>query len=640
VFVAEDGGLTSLEPRVNQPPTATPVAFAANAGTISALKYDLDRDHLWVGTANGVAQTDEGIDQIHRFSPRVAGGDPQLGYARGFSMVGGLGLRPDGVVYVVDDPALLDPAEPLGTGRMFQVGLPSATITRGPLNDAGEQASNRAFTNDRTPTFEVEGDFTRVDGATGTPVLECKLSGQGITDPQWVACPEDGRFTPAEPLADGDYVLAVRAKDGDAVGLVEIHKFTVDTVAPGTPAITSPTQNELVPAKPWFEFAAEADAKFECRWDNDPFEACAQGYNKEYATSGTHTVQVRAIDRAGNASDASATRTFRSAGIPSAVTISSAPAALTSNTGATFAFNAGTAQGMVYECRLIGRSSVWETCSSPKSYSGLADGTYTFEVHAQQVIGQFRGDVTAVTRHTFRVDTTAPTVNVIFPDQGELTGPSPGIRMAASESGTTLQCRIDGAPFQACDTTRVFSGLAEGEHTFEAFATDAAGNVGPVLRRTFQVVAGGNESAPAPVAAPAPQQPSITVTDATTGQPLTIRIADIDRRVNLADLQQAGVQVTVIPPRGTQQIRFRIFRAGGGQNRRGRAASVKGAAARKALATEYRKVRGKKGKINVTLRKKAVRRLKPGRYVLEVTSLGAKNKKVGKTKKVTFTVRR
>ena len=46
-------------------------------------------------------------------------------------MIGGLGLRPDGVVYVVDDPALLDPAEPMGTGRMFHIGLPAAHIPAG-----------------------------------------------------------------------------------------------------------------------------------------------------------------------------------------------------------------------------------------------------------------------------------------------------------------------------------------------------------------------------------------------------------------------------------------------------------------------------------------------------------------------------
>ena len=49
---------------------------------------------------------------------------------------------------MVDDPALLDPAEPLGTGRMFHVGLPAAHVA-GP-----------AVTNDRTPTFTVTGDGT------------------------------------------------------------------------------------------------------------------------------------------------------------------------------------------------------------------------------------------------------------------------------------------------------------------------------------------------------------------------------------------------------------------------------------------------------------------------------------------------
>ena len=50
-------------------------------------------------------------------------------------MIGGLAVRPDGFVLVLDDPALLDPAEPLGTGRMFHIGLPAAHIAGGPLVD-------------------------------------------------------------------------------------------------------------------------------------------------------------------------------------------------------------------------------------------------------------------------------------------------------------------------------------------------------------------------------------------------------------------------------------------------------------------------------------------------------------------------
>ncbi len=58
-------------------------------------------------------------------------------------------------------------------------------------------------------------------------------------------------------------------------------------------------------------------------------------------------------------------------------------------------------------------------------------------------------------------------------------------------SGTTTDCRLDGGPWQGCDSTtgpveargRVgseeFSGLAEGSHSFEVRATDLAGNQDP-----------------------------------------------------------------------------------------------------------------------------------------------------------------
>ena len=58
---------------------------------------------------------------------------------------------------VVDDPALLDPAEPIGTGRLFHVGLPAAHVTAGPLDDSGN-TGREATTADRTPAFAVAGD--------------------------------------------------------------------------------------------------------------------------------------------------------------------------------------------------------------------------------------------------------------------------------------------------------------------------------------------------------------------------------------------------------------------------------------------------------------------------------------------------
>ena len=154
VWIGEDAGIGGLHPNAVAPPTSQPSGFTLPAGAaVSALISDLGRDHLWVGTANGTTPADAGIDAVARFTTSAADGAPQRGYATGYSMIGGFGLRPDGVLLVADDPALLDPAEPIGTGRLFHVGLPAAHILRGPVSADGTESPDRAFTNSSTPAF-------------------------------------------------------------------------------------------------------------------------------------------------------------------------------------------------------------------------------------------------------------------------------------------------------------------------------------------------------------------------------------------------------------------------------------------------------------------------------------------------------
>ncbi|HWT22925.1 MAG TPA: hypothetical protein VN213_05410, partial [Solirubrobacteraceae bacterium] len=146
-------------------------------------------------------------------------------------------------------------------------------------------------------------------------------------------------------------------------------------------------------------------------------------------------------------------------------------------------------------------------------------------------------------------------------------------------------------------------------------------------------------AAPARPAAPATAtpEPSVTVIEQATGAPLTVRLADVDRRVDLARIQQAGVTVEVIPAQGTKLIRFRVFKvSGNGRNRGGRAVAA-ARARRTVVATIYRRVAP--GRNRITLTRRELRRVTAGRYLLEVTP-GVSKRKLGKARTAAFTVSR
>jgi hypothetical protein len=92
---------------------------------------------------------------------------------------------------------------------------------------------------------------------------------------------------------------------------------------------------------------------------------------------------------------------------PPAPTITAAPANPTSATAASFSFS-DTQAGVNFQCALDGGSS--SNCTSPKAYSGLADGTHTFRVTASA-----NGAQSAATAFTWVVSTQPPTAALAFP---------------------------------------------------------------------------------------------------------------------------------------------------------------------------------------------------------------------------------
>jgi hypothetical protein len=116
--------------------------------------------------------------------------------------------------------------------------------------------------------------------------------------------------------------------------------------------------------------------------------------------------------------------------------------------------------------------------------------------------------------------------------------------------------------------------------------------------------------------------------------------AQVDAQ-SLAKLVATGVVSVVLEQKARPNgvlYRFKIRKAGGGT---GRAAFVAaGAKPRgKAIATFWRAAPKKAGKYRFTLKSRALRGLKPGRYVIDVTGANAKKKVSGKTVSVSFRVR-
>jgi parallel beta-helix repeat protein len=159
-------------------------------------------------------------------------------------------------------------------------------------------------------------------------------------------------------------------------------------------------------------------------------------------------------------------------------TITAGPSGTTNNASPSFSFTS-TPSGGTFECKLDGPGSTvgtWGSCTSPKAYSALAQGSYTFNVRA--TVGGVT-DPTPATR-TFTVDTTAPETTITSGPTGTITVNSATFGFS-SETGATFECKLDGpgstvGTWASCTNPKAYSSLANGSYTFNVRARDTAGN--------------------------------------------------------------------------------------------------------------------------------------------------------------------
>src|SRR5438067_8680337 len=75
------------------------------------------------------------------------------------------------------------------------------------------------------------------------------------------------------------------------------------------------------------------------------------------------------------------------------------------------------------------------------------------------------------------MDTTPPDTTIDMTPPNPSSSASADFTFHSSESGSTFDCKLDTGSFAPCpDTGSSYSSLADGPHTFDVRATDAAGN--------------------------------------------------------------------------------------------------------------------------------------------------------------------
>ena len=242
-------------------------------------------------------------------------------------------------------------------------------------------------------------------------------------------------------------------------------------------------------------------------------------------------------------------------------TIDSGPSGTIATDQATFTFS-GTplSDTEEFQCRIDAGS--FADCTSPQSFTGLADGPHTVTFRAEDAVGN--QDATPATR-TFTVDTTAPDTTIDSGPSGTITTGQATFTFSGTPLSDTekFQCRIDAGSFADCTSPQSFTGLAEGPHTVSFRAEDAVGNQDATpAARTFTV-----DTTPPPPDPPQPVAARSVVVEPVNGK-VRIKLpgkgfvpVEEVRRIpvgSVVDTRNGTVELTSAAPGPDQTARFKF----------------------------------------------------------------------------------
>lgn len=340
-----------------------------------------------------------------------------------------------------------------------------------------------SFTNDSTPTVTgTAAPFATVnvyaDGNTTTPLCTTTASANGS-----FTC------TPAAALGEGEHTLTATATDGNGTSAPSNGvDFTVDTVAPNAPVVSSPTAGESVSRTPTISGTAEAGSTVDVRIDGQLVCSVVADMTGAWSCTqmqplpaGNHVVTATATDAAGNRSTPSADLSFTVTDMPTKPVITSPTAnQMVDDTTPTIT---GTAQpntsitvkvdGADYCTTTADMTGAWSCTGS----GALSTGAHSVVATSTSAGGTSSSDAVAFTISNGQPMTPAAPV-ITSPNNGTVTFDNTPTFSGTAEAGTTVSVKVDGV--EVCTATATAQGtfsctasrtLADGAHTVTATAS-------------------------------------------------------------------------------------------------------------------------------------------------------------------------
>ena len=349
----------------------------------------------------------------------------------------------------------------IGCGEPAGLSLPTADLTPVAIPQAATTDLTTTITGSPQP-FAHDTSATLTFTSTKAGRFECSLDASG-----WARCTSPKSIS---GLGEGTHAFQVRAIDpaGNVDPTPDTYAWIVDTTNPTT-TITGSPDAFTEDTSATLTFTSNEAGSFQCWLDVGNWARCTNPKSILELAEGQHAFQVRAVDKAGNVDRTPDSYAWTVDTTNPITTITISPGPLAKGTSAALTFTSD--EEGSYECLLD--AGVWAQCTSPKSISGLADGTHTFRVRAVDQAGN--ADPTPES-YTWGVDATNPTTTITG-TPGPFTEDAAATFTFTSNETGSFECRLDIGEWAQCTSPKFISGLTEGTHTLWVSAVDRVGNV-------------------------------------------------------------------------------------------------------------------------------------------------------------------